>query len=164
MTKKIIFLFIFWIILLFPLISSAQGLVPCGYDIDEDGLYEPVEEGCQLCHFFVMFDRIIDFVIGRLVPIVAVLMLVIAGAMFMMHQIGGAEVFPTGARGGPAMITQAKRLLTSVITGLIIIYAAWIIVNTFLVIIGVADWTGFFDNPATPKREAWFSIKDCPVP
>jgi len=135
--------------------QCPAGLVPCARDCDSPDTPWDDSQRCTLCHFFVMFDQIVDFIMLTLVPIVAVLMIVIAGAMFMIHQIGGAEVFPTGTRGGPALISQAKRLLTSVVTGLIIVYAAWIIVNTFLVIIGVAGWTGL--------ATGWFSIS-CPVP
>lgn len=135
MSRKIIFLFsiIFCGILLFPLASLAAGLVPCGGD---------GELPCQLCHFFVIFDRIVDFIMFTLVPVVAVLMLVIGGVMFFL------------ATGNPGALSQAKSVITATILGLIIVYAAWIIVNTFLVIVGVADWTGL--------ATGWFSI-DCPV-
>ena len=135
MSKKTIFLFIFWGILFLPLTSSAAGLVPCG------GNAVP---SCQLCHFFVMFDNIVDFIMLTLVPIVAVLMLVIGGVMFFL------------ATGNPSALSQAKSVITTTILGLIIVYAAWIIVNMFFVVIGVAD-TSF-----GIAIKNWFTI-DCPL-
>lgn len=152
-----------------------EGLVPCGSVIN---IYNPAtgagyENGrcvgamwpiqyeqnpdlvrCQLCHFFVMLDGIFDFVIFTLVPIVAVLMLVIGGLMFIAHQFGGAELLPGGTRGGPAFLNQAKKLITSVVIGLIIIFASWVIISAFFAIIGVANWTGL--------QQGWFTI-NCPI-
>jgi len=135
MSKKFIFIFfiIFLGIFLFPPVSSAQGLVPCG---------NPGQPPCQLCHFFVMLDRILDFIFTRLVPAVAVLMLMIGGVMFFF------------AGGSPQTLGTAKSIITSVFIGLIIIFAAWLIINTFFLIIGVAAWTGLAGG--------WFTI-DCPI-
>lgn len=115
--------------LLLPGFISAQGLVPCG------GTDRPP---CELCHFFVLFDKIINFVWFTIVPPVAILMLAIAGVMFFV------------AAGDPTKLNQAKSIFTSVIMGLIIVYGAWFMINLFFLIIGVADWTGL--------REGWFKI------
>lgn len=161
-TMKKIFLIIFLGSLLFPLISSAgsyqadgttvnyQGLVPCGKEVcingeyDENGicLGDEKEFPCTFCHFFVMLDGIIDFVLFKIVPPVAILMLVIGGVMFF------------AAAGSPEKLGTAKKLITSVVIGLIIIFAAWIIIDLFFSLIGVAEWTGL--------REGWFTI-NCPV-
>jgi hypothetical protein len=112
---------------------QAAGLVPCG---------GPGEPACQLCHIFVMLDRIIDFLLlppDGIVPIIATLMLVIGGVMFFW---GGAS---------PETLRKAKSLLTSVVIGLVIIYASWLIINLFFQVIGVADWTGL--------KEGWWSIE-----
>ena len=103
-----------------------KGFVPCG------------TEGCpcQLCDFFVMFDRIVDFFLLNIVPPVAVLMLVISGIMFF------------AAGGDPAGIGRAKKMLWSTLIGLGIIYGAFLAISTFLTVIGVAE-TG-------PIQEGWF--------
>jgi len=116
---KILFLVIFLGSLLLPIVSLAQGLVPCG---------EPGNP-CQLCHLFVLLDNIIDFVFKFIVLPVATLLLVIGGGMFFFY----AE--------NPQKVEQAKTLLTSVVTGLVIIFAAFLIVGTFLNVIGLAEWT-----------------------
>ena len=102
---------------------------------------------CTFCHFFVMLDGIIDFVLFQLVPVIAVLMLVIAGVMYV-----GAifELVP----GGWETFSRAKKIFTSIIIGLVIIYAGWLVINLFFNVIEVAEWTGL--------RGGWFSIK-CPI-
>lgn len=131
----IIFLFLF-LILVIPINANAacptEGLVPCGTE----------DCPCQFCHFFVLFDNIVRFVLFNLVPPIAVLMLVIAGVMFFT------------ATGSPEKINEAKKIITSTVLGLLIIFAAWIIINTVFMFIGVAGWTGL--------REGWFQI-DCPI-
>ena len=132
---KKIFLIIFLTgLILFPFISQAAGLVPCG---------GPGQPTCQLCHFFVMLDTVFDFIILRLAPVVAVLMLVIGGVMFFF---GGTK---------PETLKTAKDVIFTTIFGLVIIFAAWIIINTFFGFIGVAEWTGL--------GSGWWAI-DCPVP
>jgi hypothetical protein len=125
------FLFLF-----FSQIAFAAGLVPCG------GEGEPP---CQLCHLFVLLDNIIDFFLLRIVLPVSTLLLVIGGFMFIFY----AE--------DPRMVEQGKKILTSVIVGLAIIFLAYLVVGTFLRIIGLAQWTqniyqnwwnqGFFQIP-----------------
>jgi hypothetical protein len=108
-----------------------EGLVPCG------------TEGCpcELCDFFVMIDRIIDFLLFKpgLVPILAALMIAIGGGMYIL------------SFNQPANLSRAKSLFTAVVIGLLIIYGAWLLINTFLMFIGVADWTGL--------KSGWWQIK-----
>lgn len=106
---------------------------------------------CTFCHLFVMLDGIFDFLLFQLVPVIAVLMLVIGGAMYIFAYFAGAEILPEGAKGGPALLGQAKKLMTSVVIGLIIIYASWLVIDLFFSAIGVAEWTGLSGG--------WFSIK-----
>ena len=100
---------------------------------------------CQFCHFFVMFDGILDFVFFTLVPPIAVLMVVIGGVMFF------------AAAGNPGMVTGAKKLLTSVVFGLIIIYGAWLLINSFFSIIGLSE---FALEKIWPQ--GWFFV-NCPI-
>lgn len=132
--KKAVFLTFLGMFLILPFfVLSAneycptEGLVPCG------------TEGCPctFCHFFVMFDRIIEYLLFEIVPILATLMLAIGGFMYILAYAG---------KGGPDTLSQAKTLFKSVIIGLILVYAAWLIVNTFLGVIGVREWTGLKDG------------------
>ena len=95
----------------------TEGLVPCGTTCCS----------CQFCDLFVMFDGILDFVLFKIVLPVAALLLVIGGIMFFSY----AE--------NPKKVDDAKRLLTSVVIGLVIIFAAWLIITTFFKFIGVSE-------------------------
>jgi len=132
--QKLLILIILGILLL-PLVSQA-GLVPCG------GEGQPA---CQLCHLFVLLDNVIDFFLIKIVLPVATLTIVIGGIMFFT------------SAGNPTKIGQAKSILTSVVIGLVIIFAAWLILGLFFQTIGLAGWTknfyqdwwekGFFEIP-----------------
>ena len=118
---------------------SQGALVPCG----------PGTEGgpCKLCHFFVLFDNIVDFLLVPrsdlnggvpLVPLIATVMIMIGGAMFYFY---GED---------PGMIRRAKSLLTYAVLGLVLIYGAWLIVNLLIAAIGLSDWTGL--------KNGWWQI------
>ncbi|MDD4989834.1 MAG: pilin [Candidatus Pacebacteria bacterium] len=101
---------------------------------------------CQLCHFFVMADNTIDYLMVDIIPILAVLMLVIGGVMFYFSGTN------------PGLMARAKTLLKSIVIGLFLIYGAYMVVNYFLVIVGAAKV-----NPVTSVfQNGVFSIK-CPI-
>jgi hypothetical protein len=144
-------LFFLLIGLLLPLVSAAtheDRLVPCGPGVT-DATGKTIH--CTFCHFFVLFKNIIDFLLVHIVPILAVLMLVIGGFMYVFAYFG---TIPGGGNGNPALVSRARSLFFYTILGLIIIYASWLIVNLFFQVIGVADWTGL--------REGWWKI-NCPI-
>lgn len=86
---------------------------------------------CQLCHFFVMFDGIVDFVLIYIVPPVAVLMLVVGGIIFYF------------AGDNPSLITRGKSLIKSVVIGIFLTYGAFMLVGFVLIVLGAVGWTGF---------------------
>lgn len=120
---------------------TYDGLVPCGKKLKIGDDPTPQFIPCQLCHFFIMGKRILDFVLV-LVIVIAVLIFAIGGATFIFSQ------------GNPSSISRGTSMMISAAWGLVIIFSAWIIVNTVLTLIGVADWTGL--------KEGWFLIK-CPI-
>ena len=133
---------------------NYNGLVPCGKSQLSPGESPEVMDQCQLCHFFVMLKTIIDFFIKPptgIVYIIATFMLVIGGLMMVFSYLGPDTPLLGGGKGGPALFNQAKVLIFSVIIGLIIIFAAWIIINGFVMLIGVNEWTGL--------EKGWFQIK-----
>ena len=168
---KKIFLIIFLGIFLFPSLSLAytlyqteggvnviyKGIVPCGKPVNLGGSLSGgnlvggtcCEMPCTFCHLFVMLDGAIDFILLKIVPPLAILMLVIGGIMFILGYFGGG-----GEEGSPKLFGQAKKLITSVFIGLIIMFAAWLIINLFFQFIGVQQWTGL--------QQGWFSI-NCPT-
>lgn len=108
--------------------TQAAGLVPCG---------GPEEPACTVCHFFVLINNIVEFIMFQLAPVIAVLMIV----------IGGVLLFFAEAR--PGMLIKAKQIFTSTAIGLIIIFSAWIIVNTILTKIGIVS---------SPSLLQWYNI------
>ncbi len=114
--------------------QTQAGLVPCGAsqdDTDTEDVFE--DQPCQFCHIFVLINNIISFILTRLVPIAAGLMLIIGGFYFL---IAGAD---------PGKISQARSIITAVVIGIVVVFVAWVFLNTFLSTIGVATWTGL-DN------------------
>jgi len=148
-----------------------EGFVPCGKCVDVDppvsidklpdlvadntkkycvdmgaGTYPEIFLHCQLCHFFVMADNTIDYLMVDIIPILVVLMVIIGGVMFYF----------SGAN--PGLMARAKTLLKSIVIGLFLIYGAYMVVNYFLVIVGAAKV-----NPVTSVfQNGVFSIK-CPI-
>lgn len=120
--------------LLLPLLANGEGLVPCGPGTEK--------EVCELCDFFDMIARIVDFILFKIVPALAALMIAIGGFMYIVSFLG--------PEGGPGMLNKAKAVLKAVFFGLLIAYGAWLIVNTFFWAIGVSSWTGL--------REGWWKI------
>jgi len=151
---KKIFLIICLAFILISLIPAQTNaaLVPCGWGdpnpstmIWEDPNTETsINEACScsFCHLFTMMQNIIDFLIFRIVPVTAVLILFIGGLIF----------FSAGTN--PNSLEKAKKLITSTIFGLVIIFTAWLVINTLMTFIGVSEWTGL---------KNWWQI-DCPTP
>lgn len=122
-----------------PACPEPGGLVPCGRTCDDPSTPENECKVCALCDFFVMFERIFDYILFRAAPGIAILMIAIGGFMYMF-----AYLNPAG--GGPQLISRAKSLFSAVGFGLLILYGAWLIVDLFLWAIGVAEWTGLSDG------------------
>jgi len=65
-----------------------------------------------------------------LTPIIAGLMLTLGGFYFLI------------AGPSPEKVRDAKAIITAAVIGLVIIFVAWIFLNSFLSYIGLANWTG----------------------
>jgi len=126
-------------------IQAEKGFVPCGNScyVESPSECDP----CKLCHFFIMVDRVLDFIVMKMVPAIATLMLVIGGAMFFF------------AGGSPTSISSAKKVITSTIIGLVIIFSAFLVVGTILSAIGLTDWTQ--DIYRNWWQEGFFQIPGC---
>jgi len=112
--KKI---FLISFLVLFPVLTQA-ALVPCG---------GPSQPECTVCHLFLMLNDIVKFIMFTIAPPLAVLMLIVGGAMFFF------------AGGSPDKIEGAKKIIGSVFIGLLIIFCAWVIVNTIFAKTGLIE-------------------------
>ena len=125
MNKKL-FAIIFSVFLLIPAFSYAicEGeIVPCGGD-------KPV---CGFCHIFEITNNILVYVLTCLAPIISGVMLILGGFYLM---IAGVD---------PGQMQKGKEIILAAIVGLVIIFVSWVILNTFLVSLNIATWTGL-DN------------------
>lgn len=132
----------FFVLLAAPLISTATrsgcpttGLVPCGTTSTCP---------CELCDFFKMAQGIVNFLLFTIVPPLAVLMIVIGGAYFIL-----------GSSYDPSLVSKGKAILSSVAVGLLLTYGAWVIVNLFFVAIGLSS------TALGNKISQWF-VFPCP--
>ena len=117
------------------------GLVPCGRGCNDPCTKECECCPCTLCHLFVLFKKIVDFLTINIIFPLAVLMIVIGGVMFLT------------AAGDPGRIGSAKKILTATVIGILIILIAWLIVDTIIM----------FITPAGSLFQNWSTI-DCPIP
>ena len=146
---------------------SYEGIIPCGKDVTINGMkFSDKFAGdnikgttcanagpnstascnmpCTFCHFFVMFKGVIDFFLFRIVPVVAVFMIVIGGFMFF------------GTSENPSAIETGKKIITSALVGFIIVFASWLIINLFLASIGVSNFEGI------NLKTGWWKV-ECPI-
>ena len=117
--KKFIFVFTLFLVGVFLPISFAfANLVPCG------GQSEPA---CTWCHLMLLAQNIIMFLATTLAPIIAVLFIIYGGFIIMT------------SGGSPEKINKGRSIITSVAFGLVIMFSAWVIVDTLLKVIPIAD-------------------------
>ncbi len=101
-----------------------KGLVPCGrqYDNPQTDIIE--SKPCQMTDILVLVKYVLDFVLWRVGPITLVLLILATGMVSYFNV------------GSPDINVRVKSILKSAISGYIMILLAWLIVNTFLAIIG----------------------------
>ncbi len=115
---------------------KAAGLVPCG---------GPEEPACQICHLWQLFSNVINFMIFKLALPVGVLMIVVAGLMYLISS------------GEEKRIQLAKSIIFNVLIGVVLIMSAWLIVDTLVKTL--ADKS----TEAGQVIWAWNEFPDCPV-
>ena len=97
---------------------------------DEKGREIGVGMACRFCHFFVLIDGIVDFLLFKIAPFLAIAMIVVGGMMFYF---GGSK---------PDLLTRGRKLIIGVVIGLFLIYGAFMLTGVFLSALGVTEWTG----------------------
>ena len=75
---------------------------------------------CGICDIFQLIVNIINFLLFTIVPPLAILMFVIGGATFLFSS------------GNPALLSTGKKILISVIIGVVIAYGSYLIVGLII--------------------------------
>ena len=104
------------VLLLLPTTLNAQGVVPC------DG------PDCNFCSLIQLADNLIDFAVGLLAVLSAIMF---AYAGFLMVTASDNE----------GKLSQANEIFRNVVIGIIITLAAWLIVDTVMKLL-IADDQG----------------------
>lgn len=119
--KYLIFGFVFLIWLLPVGVLAQSGLVPC------DG------PDCNACYLVDTANTLVNFLI-QMLSVIGVIVLVVAG-------------FRLVTSGGDAGAAQkAKEMFTNVIIGFVLVLAAWLIVDTILVVLTKSSGLEFWTN------------------
>lgn len=117
--KKVLLLTTLSLLLLTPILATADGLVPCG---------GPGEPQCEIRHFFILLDRIYNFIVWNIATPLAVLMLVLGGIFLMI------------SAGNPNLAGTARKILQWAVIGLILVFGSWVIINFILTTLGYKNW------------------------
>lgn len=125
------------LIIFAPLIASA-GLVPCGGTGASDTPTVP----CNLCHLFTLVQKILNFLAWIIAPTLAVLVIA----------VGGFKIMLSGPK--PGLRNEGINAIKIAITGLLIVSAAWVVINETLL---------FFTN-TTVDGAAKLNIANMPLP
>ncbi len=113
---------------------NLGALVQCGVVTGQNPDAGPLnKDGTQACgfkQFMELLNRIINFLIFLVAPIIAVCVILYAG--FLILTSGGST----------EKVSQARGLMTKMVIGLVIAMGAWLLVKSILVALGV-DTTVF---------------------
>lgn len=109
--------------------SITGGLVPCGRLSDDPGTVWSEQEDCKLCHTIVLANSIIDYLIG-IAAIIAIFTIVIGGILYI------------SSVGNAGRVAAAKTAITKSLYGFVIVFIAWVAINTCMVLFGFDDPLG----------------------
>ncbi len=147
MRKTLPILAILFLLLSAVPLTADAGIVQCG---TQDNPATPENEGtppCGFCDIFKLINNIVIFFLVpspainngfAVVPLIATLLILVGGFYILI------------AAGRPDIQTQGKTIITAVVIGLLVVYIAWVVVNSILTFLGVAEWTGLL---------SWWDIK-----
>ena len=118
--------------------SGPSGIVPCGDDVNENGIIDPEEE-CGLCNLVELASESLKFAVYFTV-FVATFLIVYAGFLYIT------------AGGESGKISSATKIFGKVVGGLVIVLVAWLVVDTLLK-------TFFADSPLNKNFGPWNQIQ-----
>lgn len=138
-TKRLFFASIlFFLFLSFTAVLAEETAYTCPEYTGAGGIVYCATGACTFNDLVCTANRVVEFVMFYVVPPIAVIVIVIAAINLMTSS------------GDSAKLTAAKQTLIWIILGLVVIYGAWAIVKSFiLILLGGKDGSDifkFFDN------------------
>lgn len=91
--------------------AAFAGIVPCGTSDTPE---------CNICYLFQLIDNLVDFLLEVIALPLAVVMFLYGGFMWIT------------AAGDPGKITKGRNALQYAVVGMIVAFAAWLIIDTIL--------------------------------
>jgi Mn2+/Fe2+ NRAMP family transporter len=155
LTKKIVIVAALTVALLSPYAAFANSnpirsnvwnptilrgpLVTCTGTGSQDT--NPTFPACQsLCDLVSTFANVVYFFIGVVIWIIAPIMIAWSGITFMT------------SRGNTSRTSEARKMITAVAIGLLIVLCSYLIIFTFVKVLGFAGSVGGFGTNACPLQ------------
>lgn len=109
--------------------NTDRGLIPCGRETDNSATENDETKDCTLCHLALIGNNLI-LLVFEIASVVALLALMVVSLMYVF------------AGANPVAKSQAHQSIIHVITGYVIIFTAWLIVDFVLSAWGFIDPLG----------------------
>jgi len=121
--------------------TPTGGIVPCGREFNDPATSWDDTADCQLCHFIILADNMIDLLM-KIVAIIAILALVIGGLIYVKSS------------GNTSLILVAKQNFNKILYGFVIVFIAWVAVNAVMTLFSFSD----------PSGDGSWAIFTCNIP
>src|SRR3989344_345860 len=117
-TKKYFFAFLLLVLFLVPVLTFAQGLVPCGQGspTNPDGTPNPSWRRCELADLFTLIINVYNFLVIYISTPLAGLGIVLGGVLILISGGPGGSNPVTGI-ASPNMYNKGKSIVTGAILG-----------------------------------------------
>lgn len=118
--------------------GSPNPLVPCGTQLNASGT---ITNPCKLCDFITLAQNLIYFGLSLLVFVIAPILFLYGGILLIVA--GGSE----------ERMSAGKKVITGTVVGLAIALGGFLIINTFIGLIGAqvgeggSSWSSFTCAP-----------------
>lgn len=109
--------------------NLCSGIVPCGRLANDPETPWNDTSKCQVCHIVILLSQIINFLMS-MVAILTILAIVIVGLLSITSSMDVQSN------------VLARQKLSSVLSGFVIIFVAWLVVNTLMILFGFNDPLG----------------------
>ena len=109
-----------------PPTECKPGLVPCGRICDVSSTPYREDQPCTICHLVLMMQLIMDFLF-KIAAVVAAFFIAASGTMYIV------------SAGRPELLSLSKTTFKTTLLGFILVFIAWVLVNTILTMFGYID-------------------------